>query len=116
MINVSKIYHSREDRIADLHDGNDRIQYDGNDGQRLDEVMGCIDDYVGQLYDAMDRYMDSEDDRELEVNRCNVIECWSLAQAALSKAAWVMRFDGNKAYERMINSMKTGAAADMRGL
>lgn len=116
MINVSKIYHSREDRIAELHDGNDRLQYDGNDERRIVEVMDCVDDYIGQMYDAMDRYMDSEDDRELEVNRCNLIERWALSQAALSKLAWVMRFDGNGAYERMLNSMKTGAAADMRGL
>lgn len=113
---ISKIYHSREDRIAELHDGNARIQYDGNDGLRLTEVADTVDDYVNQMYDAVDQFIDSEDDRELEVNRCNLIERWALAQAAISKVAWVARFDGNKAYERMIEALKTGAAADMRGL
>ena len=113
---VSKIYHSREDRIAELHDGNERIQYDGKDGVRITNMADCVDDYVSQFCDSCDQYIDSEDDREQEINRCNLIERWALAQAALSKAAWVMRLDGNIAYERMINALKTGAAVDMRGL
>jgi hypothetical protein len=111
-----KLYYSREDRIAELHDQKDRIQYDGNDGLRITEVTDTAAEFCEKMCDALDRYVDSEDDEELEYNRRNAIECWALAQASLSKVAWVMRFDGNLAYQRMINALKTGAAADMRGL
>lgn len=113
---VSKIYHSREDRISELHDGHERINYDGKDKERIEEITNVFDEYGEKFCDSLDKYVESEDDEELEYNRRNAIECWALAQAALSKAAWVLRFDGNKAYERMINALKTGAAADMRGL
>lgn len=113
---VSRIYHSREDRIADLHSGTERINYDGKDKPRIEEVTVIVDEYADKLCEALDKYVESEDDEELDYNRRNVIECWALAQAALSKTAWVMRFDGNMAYERMINALKTGASADMRGL
>ena len=48
--------------------------------------------------------------------RREVIEKWAYAQAALSKVAWVLRFDGNAAFERLINSIKDGKVIDMRGL
>jgi hypothetical protein len=113
---VSKIYHSREDRVAELHDDVDRIQYDGQDGKRILELSDTVDQLTEKLCDALDQFTDSEDDEELEYNRRTIIERWAIAQAAVSKVAWVLRFDGNVAYERMINAIKTGAAADMRGL
>lgn len=113
---ISKIYHSREDRVAELQGEDERIQYDGKDDGRINDVIDAIDEYTNQLCGASDTLLQSEDDEELEYNRRNFIERWALAQAALSKAAWVLRFDGNKAYERMINALKTGSAADMRGL
>jgi hypothetical protein len=113
---ISRIYHSREDRVADLHDSNEQLNYDGHDGERLTDVADVVDDLVGKFCEALDKYVESEDDDELEYNRRNAIERWALAQAALSKAAWVMRLDGNVAYERMINALKDGSAADMRGL
>jgi hypothetical protein len=113
---VSKIYHSREDRIGEIHDGAERISYDGRDKERIDQVRDVSDEYFTELYDACDDYVRSSDDEELEYNRRALIERWALAQAALSKVAWVMRFDGNKAYERMMDALKNGATADMRGL
>jgi hypothetical protein len=121
MTQISKIYHSREDRIADLHDKNEQINYDDNDPTRIEDVTCAVDDYTSKFCEAMDGYVDvinnvEDDPEEMNYARRTVIERWALAQAALSKAAWVMRFDGNKAYERMINALHTGEAADMRGL
>jgi len=118
---ISRIYHSREDRIADLHKEDERIQYDERDPDRIEDLIGCVDDYAGELSDKLEEYYtlansaDTEED-DLDYARREIIEKWSLAQAALSKTAFVLRFDGNKAYERMINALKTGAAVDMRGL
>jgi hypothetical protein len=119
--NISRIYHSREDRIAELHDGNERLNYDGKDHRRAEECANVLEEYSNKCCEALDAYAEAAGDAdqnqdELDYARRHAIECWSLAQAALSKVAWVMRFDGNKAYERMINALRTGAAADMRGL
>ena len=118
---VSRIYHSREDRISELHDANDRLNYDGKDHMRAEDAANVLDEYTNKCCEAIDAYSEAAGDadqspEELDYARRNAIECWALAQAALSKVAWLMRFDGNKAYERMINALKTGAAADMRGL
>lgn len=113
---VSKIYHSREDRISELHDDCERIQYDGQDERRIDESTDAFFEFADKMGEAVEQFLNSEDDRELEVNRCNLIERWALTQAALSKMAWCLRFDGNIAYERMVNALSSGAAADMRGL
>lgn len=113
---VTRIYHSREDRISEIHPEQARIQYDGYDGKRLSDVQNTFDEYSVRLCDKIDDYLDSEDEDELEYNRARLIEDWAMAQAALSKIAWAMRFDGNAAYERLMNSIKTDAPVDMRGL
>ena len=118
---VSRIYHSREDRVAELVNEKNRLQYDGQDHIRLEETANAVEEYVTNLCEAVDALAEAvadSDQSEDEVNYCRrqAIEQWALAQAALSKTAHVLRFDGNIAYERMINALKSGAAVDMRGL
>ena len=60
--------------------------------------------------------MDEDSESRMSYARREVIEKWAYAQAALSKVAWVLRFDGNAAFERLINSIKDGKVIDMRGL
>lgn len=125
MTQISKIYHSREDRIAELHGEDERMNGDiRHDCHVIDNAVAVLDEYLNNLVeDGLDVYSaaiadDAEEDqrdRELYARRAT-IERWALLQAALSKVAWDLRFDGNVAYERMINVLKTGAAADMRGL
>ena len=120
---VSRIYHSREDRINELHGDSERVQYDGKDAERINEVSDTLDTHEANLFVALEEYMnelgapvDEDSDSRMRYARREVIEKWALAQAALSKVAWVLRFDGNAAYERMLNAIKTGEAVDMRGL
>jgi hypothetical protein len=120
---ISRIYHSREDRINDLHTDEERVQYDAKDINRIDGVNDCVDEYVDELCTALEGYVDvlkGEPDEDttsqMSYARREVIEKWALAQGALSKVAWVLRFDGNQAYERMIQSLQTSSAMDMRGL
>lgn len=120
---ISKIYHSREDRISDLHSDVERVQYDEDDVERIQTVTNVVDEYEEALAESLDDYVselesevDEDSDRRMQYARQMVIEKWALAQGALSKVAWTLRFDGNVAYERMINALKTGAAVDMRGL
>lgn len=120
---VSKIYHSREDRINDLHGPDERVQYDGNDGERISLVTDTFDDFSDQLLQALDGYInelaapvDEDSESRMRYARQNVVERWALAQGALSKVAWCLRIDGNTSYQNMINALKTGEAMDMRGL
>jgi hypothetical protein len=114
---VSRIYHSREDRISDIHSEKEKLQYDGHDIDRLNALVEIIDEYGSDFAFSIEKLVENfNDDEEHAYSRRHLIERWALMQAALSKVAWSLRFDGNIAYERMINALKTGAAADMRGL
>jgi hypothetical protein len=120
---VSRIYHSREDRISDLHSDPERVQYDGKDATRVNEVSDTLDTHEANLFVALEEYLneldrpvDEDSESRMSYARREVIEKWAYAQAALSKVAWVLRFDGNAAYERLINAIQTGDTIDMRGL
>jgi hypothetical protein len=120
---VSKIYHSREDRINDLHRDKERVQYDGDDIARVESVMDTFDEFAEGLYDALTTYskelgaeVDEDSESQMRYARQNVVERWALAQGALSKVAWCLRIDGNTAYEKMIEALKSDQAMDMRGL
>lgn len=118
---ISRMYHSREDRIKDLHSPDDQLSYSEADTNKISDLMDVVDEYVGTLLDKIEEYqtaLGTEEFNDDETNyvRREVIERWALAQAAISKVAWFFRIDGNAAYERMINAVRTGAAADMRGL
>jgi hypothetical protein len=120
---VSRIYHSREDRIADLHTDEERVQYDAQDIERLRSLFDLVDGNADDLCTAVEKYiavLEEEPDEDVASQmgyaRRELIEKWALAQGAISKVAWALRFEGNHAYERMIEALKTGAAMDMRGL
>jgi hypothetical protein len=121
---IGKLYHSREDRVAELNDELSRVQYDNleNDLARIEEAGGAFVEYVDGLEDAITEYMESMQDTSEDAPsrmgyaRRDLIEKWTLTQATLSKVAWVLRIDGNDAYQRMINALKNGEAVDMRGL
>jgi glycerate-2-kinase len=123
MHQVSRIYHSREDRISDIHGENDRVQWSGDELDKISELSKVVEQYSGKLTESVTEYhqavaQDADEDyeRNLRYARQEMIEKWALAQAAISKVAYVLRFDGNTAYERMINALKSGDAVDMRGL
>jgi hypothetical protein len=120
---VSRIYFSREDRINELHDEKERTQWDGKDVERIEEVATVLDEHIENFFASLEEYNDilseevSEDsDSRMRYARQELVEKWALAQGALSKVAWVLRIDGNTAYERLINSIKSDNPLDMRGL
>lgn len=121
---VTKMYYSREDRMKDINDEMCRVQYDSleDDTKRIQEAAEGFFSYVDELDDRIALYLEAmaEEGQEAPAKmlfaRRELIENWALAQATLSKIAWVLRIDGNEAYQRMINAIKTGDAADMRGL
>src|SRR5437868_11515576 len=110
---VSRIYHSREDRIKDLHGPDEQLAYADNDHDKITDLLDVVDEYTSTLLDKIEEYQtalasDDFNDDETNYVRKEVIERWALAQAAISKVAWFFRIDGNAAYERMINAVRTG--------
>jgi hypothetical protein len=126
MQTVSRIYHSREDRVAEFHDKErDRLSTDPHhDSLLADNLASDVWDYMEQLVSRLDNYADTcegnrnEDDWDsrVEYARREVIERWAAAQSILSKVAFAMRFDGNLAFERLMDTLGTDVPVDMRGL
>lgn len=125
---IIKTFYGREDRVAELLDEEDRVQYKNTeeDCKKVDEVLGLVMNNVFALEDKVDDYVaamsedDETEDNEsmagLTITRNELIEQWALAQASLSKFAWVLRIDGNEAFHRMLDSMKNRNTVDMSGL
>ena len=120
---ASKIYHSREDRIKELHADEERVQYDEADKGRIESLASVVTDYttlflnsLGMYRKELDEPIDEDSESRMGYARRDLIEKWAMMQGAVSKAAWTFRFDGNSAFEKMIESAKTDAAMDMRGL
>jgi t-SNARE complex subunit (syntaxin) len=125
-LTITKIYYSREDRINDIQDAMERVQYDKpeEDTRRVTSAQELFDEYAEKLYDSLEEYIkelsntevDEDSQSQMRYARQQVVERWAMMQAALSKVAWVLRIDGNQAYERLINSIRTDDPLDMRGL
>lgn len=121
---IGRAYYSREDRVGELNNEFCRVQYDDvdDDIKRIGEAYDAFDVYSEELCEAVEQYMDAMQETGEDAasimgySRRELIEKWALAQATLSKIAWVLRVDGNDAYQRMINALRTGDAVDMRGL
>lgn len=121
---VTRIYHSREDLIARLNNENDRVQWQDTeeDEAKIASASEAVAEFAEKLDAAVEDYLNAmyEEDEDapahMGYSRREMIERWALMQASLSKLAWVLRFDGNEAYQRMINSLDKGDAVDMSGL
>lgn len=121
---IGKAYYSREDRVGELNNELCRVQYNDvdDDVKRVGEAYDAFDVYSEELCEAIEQYIDAMQEMGEDAPsimgyaRRELIEKWALTQATLSKIAWVLRVDGNDAYQRMINALHTGEAVDMRGL
>lgn len=127
---VERMYYSREQRISDLHREEERVDYNSAeaDGNKLVDAMEVVNDKVDGLEKAVEDYVisikyeggDEDDQRDaylqILAQRRELIEQWAWTQAALSKLAWVLRVDGNDAYQRLITAIKNGEEVDMGGL
>ena len=132
MAEVIKVFYGREDRIAELNEEIDRVDYKDTsaDAEKIDLAYDTIFDYTGELEEKVSDYLaasaevDAVEEGEeadearagLLIARTELVETWALTQAALSKFAWVLRIDGNEAYHRMIDALKNRDTVDMRNL
>jgi hypothetical protein len=103
-------YHSREGALMLVFDEEDRVQYDGKDDSRIYQSVEMFAHNCAGLVTILGEYKDSlmaepgsEVADSIATTRAEVIEAWTYAQVALSRIAWVLRFDGNEAYAKQIN-------------
>lgn len=124
MADVVQIYHSRESRVAELCDEEQQVQLMDarEDVERIKDAFGILFEQVDKLDEASEQYLvevleeDEYNAKPLRTARNEMIEAWSNTQLALSKVAWVLKVDGNEAYQRMVNARKHSLIVDMSDL
>jgi hypothetical protein len=123
-MNVSKIYHSREDLMAKLVPEEARVQYDDNreDTIKIYQATDLIEERLEGIEDDLEDYLnaihgdDSDAAENMRVVRARVVAQWAFLQMAVSKFARVLRIDGNEAYQRTITALEADATVNMSGL
>ena len=100
---------NRENIIKQYLPDDIMLQYDEGDEWRLERMTRGMADMVVQLIGSLGDYVDvnkSEESEykssELKFVRDTIIHDWASAQVALSSVAAVMRFDGEEAFERIV--------------
>jgi hypothetical protein len=100
---------TREQKLTKVLPEASRVQYDDLDSMRLFSLGNQVTDASVMLIQALGAYRDviaaeiTEDSaEETKKARYDLIRAWGLAQAAISKVAFVTRFDGEEAYDRTI--------------
>jgi hypothetical protein len=114
---------SRETIIGDVSAEDERVQYDDRDTDRLTNVGDAVISHVSDFLKALDNYilaLSAPADEDSKMNmleaRMKLVEAWAIATCALSKAGWIIRVDGDEAFQRTAEAIKTGKALNLSGL
>lgn len=114
---------SRETRVMDLCTQDDRLQYDGNDKQRIAGVAGQFTNVAMLMIEALGAFaaaaeapVDENSEDIMKGARADVVMAWGALQAATSKIAGVMRIDGDEAFERVLAVAHSDDDPDVSGL
>lgn len=118
------MYNTREEAVASVADDSCRVQYDGKDYDRIKDIAGTLTHHMVELIESLGAYadetvteVDEDSDSRMGYARRDLIEKWSTAQLALSKIAFVIRADGQTAYERLVAALNIeDGVIDMSGL
>jgi hypothetical protein len=115
---------NREEAVTLLSDEQQRVQYDEGDAERIIDVTGTFTHHAVELIGSLGDYaketeseVDEDSESRMGYARRELIEKWAAAQLALSKIAFVIRLDGDAAYDRLVSALNIeGGNIDMRGL
>lgn len=114
---------SRETIIGNVSADSERVQYDDKDTERLARVGDAVISHVTDFLQGLDAYMavlnaPVDEDSKLQMGQARMVlvEKWAIATCALAKAGWIIRVDGDEAFNRTAESIKTGKALDLAGL
>jgi hypothetical protein len=117
-------YSTREEAVASVADDACRVQYDEGDPDRIKDMAATFTHHAVELIESLGNYVsettaevDEDADSRMRYARRELIEKWATAQLAISKVAFVMRVDGQTAYDRLIAALNIeGGNIDMSGL
>jgi len=120
-MSIVPLYYSRELRIAEISDESDRVQYFDvqEDEARILAPIEATSEVLKQLLMDLEQYfadIRDGDPSEIRQSRIPLVYDWAMLQAVVSKLAWVLRIDGNEAFQRLVDSIKNNREADMEGL
>jgi hypothetical protein len=105
----------REKMIDDLVGEDGKVQYDGNDEAKITNVAGAFAnasvlmiEALGAYVDAMNLPVDENSADIMKGARNDVIYSWTAMQGSVSRIAHLLRFDGDEAYRRAVETAKEG--------
>lgn len=111
MSELDENFHSREGALNLVFDDDARVQYDEGDDKRIYNSAEMFAHNAAGLVTVLAEYKGLLNEEvfdgssaDVAAARAEVIEAWTYAQMALSRIAWALRFDGNEAYAKTINS------------
>lgn len=118
---ATQMYYSREDRIAEINGPEERVQYQdpGEDEfKSLDPVYATAEALLELEHSVQTFFTECKEGppSAIKKSREELVYNWALAQASLSKVAWVLRIDGNDALQRLVTAIKNRNTVDMEGL
>jgi hypothetical protein len=114
---------SRETIIGGVSQEAERVQYDDKDVDRLMDVGDAVISHITDFLSSLDAYIgalnapvDEDSKTNMAAARLALVEKWAIATCALSKAGWIIRVDGDEAFWRTTEAIKTGKALNLAGL
>lgn len=114
---------SRETIIGEVSSEQERVQYDEKDTERLTNLGDALITHVTDFLAALDNYIktleapvDEDSATNMGEARARLVEKWAIATCALSKAGWIIRVDGDEAFQRTTEAIKKGKPLDLQGL
>lgn len=114
---------SREFKVMSLCNETDKVQYDGDDEQRIAGVAAMFTQVGILMIDALQKYTEATklpvDENSADIMKAARADCvmaWGALQCATSKIAGTLRIDGDEAFERVLATATTGEEPDVRGL
>jgi hypothetical protein len=115
----------REQLIDDLVGEDGKLQYDAQDEAKITNVAEAFAsasvlmiEALGGYVNELNRPYDENSADDMKGARHDLIYAWTAMQGSTSRIAHLLRFDGDEAYRRAVETAKTGddELADFNGL
>jgi hypothetical protein len=104
---------SREQELNHLYSDDFRVQYNEEDGDRIqiiaEGITGATVDLIGKLAnyrDVIKEEISEDSESRTRLAREELVEAWAWAQFATSYGAWALRIDGDQAFKKAVDFMR----------
>ncbi len=116
---------TREEKVKNMKNASDsdRVQYDTMDSSRVMAASRAVTNEVVSLINALGAYVDmieAEVDADTAAKigsaRNALIEQWGFTQVSLSNVAYVLRFNGEEVFDKVVEGFDKETPIDVRGM